>query len=112
MAEVGVIDTKLGHFVNDRREVGKRANHAQRRRIGRPGQAARAGQDQRVVDLGQWHAPSVQLQSKGAIRFANRATSPRRCAVSSSTRSTYAKDTIDQPCGTRGSGIAMRTVWQ
>ena len=33
MPEVGVIDAHAEYFINDRREVGKRADHAQRRRI-------------------------------------------------------------------------------
>ena len=56
MPEVGVIDAKAEHFVNDRREVGKRADHAQRSSLRRTLQSPRACQHHRVLDHSQRHA--------------------------------------------------------
>jgi hypothetical protein len=81
IAEVLRTHIELEDLFDDRREVGQRANDAERRSIGGTRQAPRGGQNQRVLDRLDRHAALVQLGRQQTVRAADGAAGARSRTV-------------------------------
>jgi hypothetical protein len=57
------------YFFDDWEEVGQGAHGSQRRSIGGPGHAAYGAQHESVLNLVQWYAALMELDSKQAVRL-------------------------------------------
>ena len=71
----------MEHFLDHRREVGQRADRAERRRARWAHQPPCGGENQRILDGNQRHASLVELCGQQAVRTANSSGGPRCFAV-------------------------------
>src|SRR5579862_5699628 len=114
--EVVRVDAQSLHLLDDRQEIGQRANGAQRLGIGGPDQPARRCQDECVFDHAYGDAALEQLHSQQAVRTADGPRRSRRFAI-------RFQDPMNelflavvhggtQPCRSRSDGPSIFTVWQ
>jgi hypothetical protein len=93
--EVGGVDIEVEHFLDDRQEVGERADGSEGWRTSGTYQPACGGENQGVVDDDPGRVSFVEL----------------RCRASRNMSAGSWPPTV-QPCGSRSEGPLMRTVWQ
>ena len=95
IVEVGVANRGSEYLVDDRREVGQRANHSQRRRVSRTRQPSRGGQHECILDHCQRHRAREQLRSQHTVRFA---APHRSCRAWRDRRRAHAARIQPSPC--------------
>jgi hypothetical protein len=113
MIEVIVPDIEMQNFLEDRQEVGERADRRERWRICGARQAPGCSENECVLNRVDRHSTLMQLSGEQTIGAADDTACARRGTISSEDPANIlASVHASQPCGSRSEGPLIVTVWQ
>jgi hypothetical protein len=113
MIEVIVPDIEMQNFVEDRQEVGERANRRERSSIRGARQSPSCSENECVLNRVDRHSTLMQLSSEQAVGAADDTARARRGTIGfEDPANILALVHAPQPCGSRSEGPLIVTVWQ